>query len=87
MRYKLCYLSSFILLNFSHPTNNDMAVRNKVLLGKWRDILRIQALAWPLAQLAAMRLDAVFWKGLALAVHGASSDSPAMKLLSERQVS
>lgn len=62
-----------------------MAMRNKALLGKWRDTLRIQARAWPLARLAAMRLDAVFWKGLALTIHGAGPDSPAIKLLKEAE--
>lgn len=60
-----------------------MAVRNKALLSKWRDTLRIQARAWPLARLAAMRLDAVFWKGLSLAIHGAGPESPAIQLLKE----
>ncbi len=61
-----------------------MAVRNKALLSKWRDTLRIQGRAWPLARLAAMRLDAVFWKGLSSVVHGAGPDSPALVLLNDR---
>lgn len=87
VRYNLCYVSSFILLNFSQSTTAAIAVRNKALLSKWRDTLRIQARAWPLARLAAMRLDAVFWKGLALAIHGSGPESPAIKLLKETEAS
>lgn len=86
VRYKLCYVSRFILLNFSQSTTKDMAVRNKALLGRWRDTLRIQARAWPLTRLATMRLDAVFWKGLVLAIHGARPESPAVQLLKETKV-
>lgn len=60
-----------------------MAVKNKALLDKWRDTLRIQARAWPLARLAAMRLDASFWKGISSVIHGAGPDSPAIRLLKE----
>jgi hypothetical protein len=60
-----------------------MAVKYRALLGKWRDTLRIQAQAWPLARLAAMRLDAIFWKGLSSVVHGAGPESPAVMLFKE----
>ncbi|KEY71702.1 hypothetical protein S7711_02931 [Stachybotrys chartarum IBT 7711] len=82
-RYQLCYISTFVLLNLAQSTTNEMAVKYRALLGKWRDTLRIQAQAWPLARLAAMRLDAIFWKGLSSVVHGAGPDSPAVMLFKE----
>lgn len=84
-RYLLCNISSFILLNFAQSTSNDMAIRNKDLLFKWRNTLRTQARAWPLAKLATVRLDAVFWKGLTVAVQGSGPNSPAMMLLKEQE--
>lgn len=68
-------------MNLAQATTHDMAVRYQTLLNKWRSTLRIQARAWPLARLAAMRLDAIFWKGLSSVVHGAGPDSPAVMLL------
>jgi hypothetical protein len=82
-RYHLCYISTFILLSFAQSTTREAAARYKTLLASWRDTLRIQAQAWPLARLAAMRLDAIFWKGLSSVVQGAGPDSPAVKLLQE----
>ena len=82
-RYQLCYVSTLILLILAQSATMDMAKRNKALLDKWRDTLRIQARAWPLARLAAMRLDASFWKGISSVIHGAGSDSPAIQLLCE----
>ncbi|KAH7325620.1 fungal-specific transcription factor domain-containing protein [Stachybotrys elegans] len=82
-RYQLCYVSTFILLSFSQSTTREMAARYRDLLTSWRDTLRIQAQAWPLARLAAMRLDAIFWKGLLSVVEGSGSDSPAVLLLQE----
>ena len=79
----MCYVSTFLLLNFAQSATREMAMRNKALLGKWRDTLRTVARAWPLARLAAMRLDAVFWKGLSSVIHGAGADSPAIMLLEE----
>lgn len=64
MRYQLCYISTFILLNLAQSATAEAVVRNKALLFDWRKTLRLQAQVWPLAKLAAMRLDAVFWKGL-----------------------
>lgn len=84
VRYQLCYVSSFILLNLAQSPTMEIAVRNKSLLNKWRDTLRTQARAWPLARLAAVRLDAVFWKGLAAAVHGSGVDSPATNLFKDQ---
>ncbi|SPN97349.1 uncharacterized protein DNG_00863 [Cephalotrichum gorgonifer] len=82
-RFQLCYVSTFILLNLAQSATKEMALRNKALLDKWRDTLRIQARAWPLARLAAMRLDAIFWKGVSSVIHGAGPDSPAVLLLNE----
>lgn len=67
-------------MNLIQSTTEEMATRNKSLLGKWRDTLRTQARAWPLARLAAVRLDAIFWKGLSTVVHSAGPDSPAVQL-------
>lgn len=83
VRYQLCYVSSFILMNLAHSATRENALRNKALLGEWRDTLRTQARAWPLARLATMRMDAVFWKGLDSAIHGVGPDSLAMMLLKE----
>lgn len=71
-------------MNLAQSTTHDMAVRYQTLLNKWRSTLRIQARAWPLARLAAMRLDAIFWKGLSSVVHGAGPDSPAVMLLKDQ---
>lgn len=83
VRYQLCYVSTFILTNLAQSSTKEMAVRFMSLLSKWRDTLRIQARAWPLARLAAMRLDAIYWKGLSTVVHGAGPDSPAVLLIKE----
>lgn len=40
-------------------------------------MLRTQSRAWPLARLATIRLDAIFWKGLPSVIHGTGPDSPA----------
>lgn len=71
-------------MNLAQSTTHDMAVKYKTLLSRWRNTLRIQARAWPLARLAAMRLDAIFWKGLSSVVHGAGSASPAVMLLKDQ---
>lgn len=83
VRYQLCYVSTFILTNLAQSSTKEMAIRFMSLLSKWRDTLRIQARAWQLARLAAMRLDAIYWKGLSTVVHGAGSDSPAVMLIKE----
>ncbi|RVX71310.1 hypothetical protein B0A52_04884 [Exophiala mesophila] len=83
-RYQLCYISTFILMNFAQSATQEAALRNKALLSKWRDSLRSLSRAWPLAKLATMRLDAVFWKGLSAVVHGAGPDNPASRLLKEQ---
>lgn len=83
VRYQLCYVSTFILTNLAQSSTKEMAVRFMSLLSKWRDTLRIQARAWPLARLAAMRLDAIYWKGVSTVVHGAGPDSPAVLLIKE----
>lgn len=70
-------------MNLAHSATRENALRNKALLGEWRDTLRTQARAWPLARLATMRMDAVFWKGLDSAIHGVGPDSLAMMLLKE----
>jgi hypothetical protein len=84
VRYQLCYISTFILLNLAQSITPEMALRYKTLLGKWRDTLRIQARAWPLARLATMRLNAIYWKGLDTVVHGAGPESPAVMLFKEQ---
>jgi hypothetical protein len=71
-------------MSFAQSPTRSMASQNKTLLSKWRDTLRTQARAWPLARLATMRLDAVFWKGLSAVIHGTGPDSPAMALLKEQ---
>ncbi|KAJ9136740.1 Fungal specific transcription factor domain protein [Pleurostoma richardsiae] len=86
VRYQLCYVSVFLLMNLAQSPTREIAARTLSLLNKWRNTLRIQARAWPLARLAAMRLDAVFWKGLSTAVHGAGPDSPAITLLREQNL-
>ncbi|OIW31070.1 hypothetical protein CONLIGDRAFT_679807 [Coniochaeta ligniaria NRRL 30616] len=83
VRYQLCYVSTFILTNLAQSSTKEIAVRFMSLLSKWRDTLRIQARAWPLARLAAMRLDAIYWKGVSTVVHGAGPDSPAVLLIKE----
>ncbi|KAB5562894.1 fungal-specific transcription factor domain protein, partial [Coniochaeta sp. 2T2.1] len=83
VRYQLCYVSTFVLTNLAQSSTKEMAVRFISLLSKWRDTLRIQARAWPLARLAAMRLDAIYWKGVSTVVHGAGPDSPAVQLIKE----
>lgn len=67
-------------MNLAQSPTDEMALRSKSLLNKWRDILRTQARAWPLARLAAVRLDAVFWKGVSSVVDGAGPQSPAVRL-------
>lgn len=59
-------------------------MRYRDLLTLWRDTLRNQARAWPLARLATIRLDAIYWKGLPAAVLGAGSESPAVLLLRDQ---
>lgn len=86
VRYQLCYVSTFLLLSLAQSATMDAAMRNWSLLNRWRDTLRIQARAWPLARLAAMRLDAVFWKGVSTVIHGAGPDSPAVVLLKKEGV-
>jgi hypothetical protein len=71
-------------MNFAQSPTKDVAKKNKEMLIKWRNTLRAQARAWPLAKLATMRLDATFWKGLAMAIHGTGPDSPAVSLLREQ---
>ncbi|EFX00605.1 fungal specific transcription factor domain containing protein [Grosmannia clavigera kw1407] len=85
VRYQLCYISSFILLSLAQSPTRDNAVRNRDLLNRWRDTLRMQARAWPLARLATIRLDAIYWKGLPAAVLGVGSESPAVQLLRENE--
>lgn len=80
-RYQLGYISAFILLIFAQSPTEEAASQSYALLRKWRDSLRAQARVWPLAKLAAMRLDATFWKKLSAAVHGAGQNSPAVRLL------
>ncbi|EPE10945.1 fungal specific transcription factor domain protein [Ophiostoma piceae UAMH 11346] len=82
VRYQLCYISNFVLLSLAQAPTHSIATRNKALLQKWRDTLRSQARAWPLARLATIRLDAISWKGLRSVLSGAGPDSPAMQLLS-----
>lgn len=72
-------------MSFAQSATHDMAARYQALLDRWRQTLRIQARAWPLARLAAMRLDAITWKGVSTVVHGAGPDSPAMALLQQQE--
>lgn len=83
VRYHICYISSFILMNFTRSVSRESAVRNKALLIKWRNILRTQSGVWPLAKLATIRLDAALWKGLPFIVHGIGPNSPAFQLVNE----
>jgi hypothetical protein len=84
VRYRLCYVPSFILMNLVQSAADHMAARNRMLLSKWRDTLRTQASAWPLARLAAVRLHAVFWKGLPSVVHAEGPDGPAFQLFRDQ---
>lgn len=83
VRYHMCYISTFILMIFTQSLTRESAVRNRFLLSKWRDTLRTQSRVWPLARLATIRLDAAFWKGLPLIVHGVGPESPAFQLVNE----
>jgi hypothetical protein len=58
-----------------------MATENKALVDKWRNTVRLQARAWPVLRLAAMRLDAICWKGLVKTVTWADKECPAELLL------
>lgn len=56
-------------------------MENRDLMIRWRNAVRFQARAWPALKLAAMRLDAVYWKGLGKTVTWAGKDSPAEVVL------
>lgn len=71
-------------MSFAQAPTKEIAMQNRALLSKWHITLRTQARVWPLAKLATMRLDAVFWKGLSAVVHGTGPDSPALLLLKEQ---
>ncbi|CAK7238435.1 hypothetical protein SEUCBS140593_010685 [Sporothrix eucalyptigena] len=85
VRHQLCYVSTFLLMNLAQASTHAMAARYLALLDQWRRTLRIQARAWPLARLAAMRLDAITWKGVATVIHGAGMESPAMVLVRQQE--
>ena len=87
MRYQLCYVSSFILLNLTQSPTKEIALQNRTLLNRWRETLRAQSQVWPLARLATIRLDAAFWKGLSLVIHGAGPESQAAMLMKEQETS
>jgi hypothetical protein len=80
-RYQLSYMTNFALLLFVQSPSMAVARENKLLLDKWRSIVRMQSRAWPVLKLAVMRLDAVVWKGLDNIVSWAGKDSPAEVLL------
>ncbi|KAI1623132.1 fungal-specific transcription factor domain-containing protein [Exophiala viscosa] len=80
-RYQLSYMTNFALLLFVQSPSMAAAKENKLLLDKWRGTVRMQSRAWPVLRLAAMRLDAVVWKGLDHIVSWAGKDSPAEILL------
>ena len=71
-------------MNLAQSSTHTLAARYLSLLDQWRRTLRIQAHAWPPARLAAMRLDAITWKGVSTVIQGAGSDSPAMELLCQQ---
>lgn len=83
-RHQLCYVAPFLLMNLAQSPTEPMAARCLSLLDEWRRTLRIVGRAWPLARLAAMRLDAITWKGIETVVHGAGQDSPAMALIRQQ---
>ncbi|CAK7221019.1 hypothetical protein SBRCBS47491_004384 [Sporothrix bragantina] len=85
VRHQLCYVAPFLLMNLAQSPTDPMAARSLALLDHWRRTLRIVARAWPLARLAAMRLDAITWKGISTVIHGAGSDSPAMALVRQQE--
>lgn len=72
-------------MNLVQSPSKESATRNRILLNKWKDTLRVQSRVWPLAKLATIRLDATFWKGLSLVAHGSGPDSPATMLLKEEE--
>ena len=74
-------MTNFALLLFVQSPSMAAAKENKLLLDKWRGTVRMQSRAWPVLRLAAMRLDAVVWKGLDHIVSWAGKDSPAEILL------
>ncbi|KAL1904358.1 hypothetical protein Sste5344_009918 [Sporothrix stenoceras] len=84
VRHQLCYVAPFLLMNLAQSPTEAMATRYLALLDQWRRTLRIVARAWPLARLAAMRLDAITWKGISTVIHGAGPDSPAMSLVRQQ---
>ncbi|KAF7560280.1 hypothetical protein G7046_g3861 [Stylonectria norvegica] len=85
VRFQLCYFSGFILLNLTQSPTREIAIKCKALLSDWRDTLRTQSRSWPVAKLATIRLDAAYWKGLSLVVHGAGPDSPAVAVMREEE--
>jgi hypothetical protein len=72
-------------MNLVQSPSKESATRNRILLSRWKDTLRVQSRAWPLAKLATIRLDATLWKGLSLVAHGSGPDSPATILLKEEE--
>lgn len=70
-------------MSLTQAPTADGAMRSKALLKQWRDTLRTQSRAWPLARLATIRLDAALWKGLSYIVHGSGEDSHANQLLKD----
>ncbi|KIW03589.1 uncharacterized protein PV09_05343 [Verruconis gallopava] len=82
-RYQLCYFSSLILMTITQSPTIEIARRSKALLDQWRDTLRTQSRAWPLARLATIRLDAALWKGLSFITRGSGENSPASSLLKQ----
>ncbi|KAH8806111.1 fungal-specific transcription factor domain-containing protein [Xylogone sp. PMI_703] len=76
-RYQISYITNFVLLIFVQSPTLDTAIKNKDLVEKWRNTVRFQARAWQVLKLAAMRLDAIYWKGLDKTVTWAGKGSPA----------
>uniref|UniRef100_A0A093UYT5 Transcriptional activator protein DAL81 n=1 Tax=Talaromyces marneffei PM1 TaxID=1077442 RepID=A0A093UYT5_TALMA len=70
-----------------HSPTKEIATQNRALLNRWRETLRAQSQVWPLARLATIRLDAAFWKGLSLVIHGAGPESQAALLIKEQETS
>lgn len=73
-------------MTLTQAPTKDIAMRSKALLDEWQVTLRTLGRAWPLARLAAIRLDAAVWKGLKFVVHGAGEGSPAFALVKELEV-
>jgi hypothetical protein len=64
MRNCFSYPGHFMFLLFLALDEDDLAEVCRKLLWTWRKILKAHAQAWPLLQLAVLRMDGIFWSHL-----------------------